>query len=262
MRSDFKFKFTEVHKSRYKDRHYIRRWKNKNINLKNIADIDDHDFGLTHHGMSRNNSGNIAGYSLIIKFLKSKLGLVWNDVYSEITASVDRRTTGGISLYTDLRHSIDIFCGISSNGDLLNKYGDLIRVGRLYVDPIDGIIKKCDILPRYNSRITPLQSEREIDVISTPDGVYERRGNSWIMDKFEEYEVVYVMSQAIVDDKIVNIYSLPYKRTRKTTYCLNGKEISALKEKYWHLGSNKAWVKRCSWHRKNKINYKPIKEYL
>ena len=84
------------------------------------------------------------------RYLWKQRGRAWNDVYSEICARLDNRSTVKQHVRDHLEDIIDFRVFVGKDGSIYDRGGwPLHKSGaRLYVDPHDGIIKEVAVLRR------------------------------------------------------------------------------------------------------------------
>ena len=71
------------------------------------------------------------------RFLRRRLGRPWNEVYSEIRASVDERTVTGNHLLLHLGHMVERNCRLTADGRIMF---DRWRRPEFYVHPRSGLL--------------------------------------------------------------------------------------------------------------------------
>lgn len=184
------------------------------------------------------NKGYIGtNFNLIRRFLKSRIGKNWNDVYSEICEDADVRSFEGNHLREWLSCVVEINTRIE-DGEIVSEFGYKITSPEdFYVDPNTNILKQVEKSDYKREKATNLEQ-----------GVYEVDGQTYCKHEGLWYRVemkeVENCSKTIADDeKII-----------KFVHLNSGSITSSLRRKYGHSPNGKSWY--CS--RKESANSKEI----
>lgn len=136
------------------------------------------------HRKEWNNRHTYGDYSVLENFLKSRIGCLWNDVYSEICEHADPRSYYGHHFRECLQYSVYQNCFYqndvlhSENGNTLNRRH---MDGKMYVDPDSG---KLAMLKIKRDKKDKTKKVFEID-----GNFYHKHKDIWYrvkMDKFPE----------------------------------------------------------------------------
>lgn len=171
MRHDMKKRFTEQHSGgggskfpRHHKENVLADEDGLMVPVKGMSKI---------HKVSRKSGtkyGPGADYAIMRRFLMSRLGKPWDEVYSEICAEADARSFDGHYLRENLGYMVEHDVYIGEDGEIYNKRH--FRVGswrgQFYVDPEDKTLK----MVKYNRR-----SSREL-----PKTVFEMDGQLYHKD--------------------------------------------------------------------------------
>ena len=106
------------------------------------------------------------------KWLRKQVNRPWDKVYSELCATIDRRTTVGEHLLDHVRMEVTVRCERDADGRLINIESRWRNeVEGLYVDPKSGILRwKAQISRRqYQQQVRRQQRERLRDVRKLAD---------------------------------------------------------------------------------------------
>jgi hypothetical protein len=76
------------------------------------------------------------------RFLRRSVGRPWNDVYSEMCASLDKRKTTGQHIFDHVKDMVTANCFMGANGKVCHlRWGrDQVEVEELYVHPQTGLL--------------------------------------------------------------------------------------------------------------------------
>lgn len=184
-------------------------------------------------------------FAVLRRFLMSRKGKPWDQVYSEICAEADARSFPGHHLREWLEYAVEQNCLIGEDGVVRNARGmeiGMCRRGEFYVHPVT---KKLEVIirPRVRSRRLP-QTVFDMDgqLYHEHEGVWYRvqmaevpRENKWYYNTWD-----------ILSDKFI-AHELNYGRYE---YGM----IRKLEEKYGHSPDHRPWY--CVW--KQSANTKEI----
>lgn len=94
------------------------------------------------------------------RFLESRKGLKWDDVYSEIARDLNRNSVTHNHIYQHLFQFVDINTAVLADGSLSNADGRGIR-SDFYVCPVTGILLKNNITSWKARRRARLSEEKK-----------------------------------------------------------------------------------------------------
>lgn len=136
-------------------------------------------------GDSRMFDGYPSDYSILYRFLRSRVGRPWDDVYSEICAEADGRSHDGYRFRQSVLNVVETDTRIDEQGDVANGRGTKLRRtwGRsFYVHPETGVLEYAN----NNRRV----------VADLPRTVFESEGRLYHQHEGVWYEVTMtVLSQ-------------------------------------------------------------------
>ncbi|NLB56757.1 MAG: hypothetical protein GX811_13530 [Lentisphaerae bacterium] len=121
-------------------------------NTKKLRVADDEGGSFTPHGMRKvhryANKWHDGGYvgtdfAVLRRFLMSRKGKPWNDVYSEICAEANSRSFPGHHLREWLEYAVEQNCFVDEEGQVRDQHGRQIGGcrGELYVHPQTGLLE-------------------------------------------------------------------------------------------------------------------------
>jgi hypothetical protein len=202
------------------------------------------------------------GHSLL-RLLESKVGKLWNDVYSEICSFADVRSKNGYDLRRRVSWCVDFDvvmdeCGIPHR---FNKYGSY-PVRGLYIHPETGIL--CKSIPKSYNVIK--SNEQEKDLIALEDGsFYEKIDGCWFHLWIEKKKYTYPVELVEVNGEFkytVGYHILHIDKKRQ----LSKKEIQKDVIPLLYTGTNKNYLERMGGGKHTKyenwVNYFSPKGYL
>lgn len=126
------------------------------VKLKRSRDPDRKFIGLNRHAKCEARYTKSLNENLqpLVRFLRSKRGCRWNDVFSEICAQLDTGSTVKMHVRMHLEDIVATRISIGRQGEWMFE-GDVLGQPRLwsrrhefFVDPRDGILKDCAELPQ------------------------------------------------------------------------------------------------------------------
>jgi len=182
------------------------------------------------------------------RFLNSRLGRPWDEVYSEMSGAFDHRSLPGYSFFRDLRWHVQTDCWVGADtGSIFSGYGSRVE-DEFYVHPWTGLL--CWAEPVDRSRPDP----PKVKVDLKEGKSYEKIDGIWYY--LEEYDIEH---EGLILASLAPTYLRPkilievngiefFYRTRWTEHVsvkrqLNKKELRA---NGLHNGSRyNAW-KRCN----------------
>src|SRR5208282_742043 len=164
-------------------------------------------------------------------FLNSRLGRLWDEVYSEVSEAFDHRSLSGYSFFRDLRWHVQTKCWIGAeSGNIYSSdcCGSVVQ-NEFYVHPWTGLL--CWAEPIDRTRPDPPKTK-----VDLKDGKsYEKIDGIWYY--LEEYDIEHegltlaAQAPAYLRPKIlVEIEGIEFYRTRWTEHVstkrqLNKKEL-------------------------------------
>ena len=127
------------------------------------------------------------------RFLNSRLGRPWDEVYSEVSQSFDHRSYAGHSFFRDLRWHVATNCWIGAETGTLysNEYGGSVVQNEFYVHPWTGILSWAEPVDR--TWPNPPKTQVDIEVKRDDYGkiltgkFYEKVDGIWYY--FETYSI-------------------------------------------------------------------------
>jgi hypothetical protein len=127
------------------------------------------------------------------RFLNSRLGRPWDEVYSEMSASFDHRSLSGYSFFSDLRWKIATRCWIGAETGKVysSEWGGSPVEDQFYVHPFTGVLCWAEPVDRPASH----HPETSVDI----ENVVRGRDGKFISGKaYEKIEGVWYYREAHV----------------------------------------------------------------
>ncbi len=140
------------------------------VNSWSEEDREDYDSGPRKHSMAMRNrfepyedKSSSDRLNPLRRFLRSRVGRLWDAVHSEIAATLDSRSlVRGSHFWTHVFNEVQTGCTLEKDGKIYNyRWGSWSEVTGFYVDPATGIL--C-YRPRETYRLEP--KYRFMDVLS------------------------------------------------------------------------------------------------
>lgn len=159
-------------------------------------DADDH--GSTHHKASRHGQygWNAKEFTDVLtplqRYLRKQVGRPWNDVYSELAHTLDKRSLTGLHIWTHIYQEVEVHTEWRDGEVWCSpRYGSHYRIDDnrhygyplLYVHPRTGLL--CSQPPgawRYRRPVDP--NVRKIDDLT----YFERLNGCWFEVKYGKYD--------------------------------------------------------------------------
>lgn len=241
------------------------RLRAKEINSLDAEQLNDFDGGPKRvFGNRYNTKSQSDRLNPLRRFLKSRVGRLWNDVHAEISAQLDNRSLmRGQHVWTHVYGygGVERHCFMGTDGKVYAKprYGWESEVRGLYVHPVSGIL--CFKEPkryRYHSERTNkiLRSLKDHgwDFYSGPDKdkwknfrvvddltILEKKEHGWFVHTFRPYEPNDVVSThySVVLGSVVYGYFKDQKYPSSKFLLLHTKQLSKkqLKEYHHHINA-------------------------
>jgi len=120
--------------------------------------FEDDDHGTTRHPIARRRQfgWNAKEFSDLInplrRYLVSKIGKKWNDIYSELSKTLDRRSMAGRHIWSHVTGEVELNCEIFPDGNVYSRRYGFGRVHGLYVHPITGKLEFAKGTNWYSGR--------------------------------------------------------------------------------------------------------------
>jgi hypothetical protein len=197
-------------------------------------EFDSEDVGPSRHPISRKRQygWNCKELSDLLgplrKYLKKQVGRSWNDVYSELSQNLDRRSVAGLHIWSHVTSEVAINCFFAPDGKIHNRRyffgGETHEVDGLYVHPTNG--KLCfNKVKRVRYRWDPNEGQNP-SVKLTATTKFERIDGIWYYVTSTPYEVKIWYGTA--SGQTIGVYKneIRYKVTKRQ---LNTKELRAQK---------------------------------
>src|SRR5579883_3019933 len=126
------------------------RWGSRQRNRKfgaRLRYIEDHDYDEQPKRVSISESYRDPDYEKeftdvlgpLQKFLRRHVGVPWNDIYSEMCASLDKRKVTGKHVFDHLERMVEVNCYEGADGKMYTLKQDYLVSG-LYVHPQSGLL--------------------------------------------------------------------------------------------------------------------------
>lgn len=97
---------------------------------------------LAHSKMNVFRDGGIGcDFTLLYRFLRSKVGQPWSEVYSEICSLIDSRKFRDHHFHTQLKYAVEQDCKFDEDGNVIDNRGVNITWRACYVHPVDGTLQ-------------------------------------------------------------------------------------------------------------------------
>ncbi len=208
------------------------------------------EYGLDDHGPARAATARRRQYSdpkefsdllgPLRRYLRKQVGRPWDEVWSEITQTLDSRSLTGQHIFDHIRWEVEQEAWIGDDGRLFHKrrWGAIELKDGLYVHPVTGLVGcKLERRSRFRGglflaaqtalRAFGLQVASAEDIRRyRVDGmrVWERRDCGWFIHTYRAVpeQLIRVITRS--DGRDVPIYSTPY-RERVATKQASKKEI-------------------------------------
>jgi len=135
------------------------------VKLKNDRDTDRKFIGLRRHVKERAAYYKMLNENLapLVRFIRTRVGRRWDDVFSEICAHLDTGSTVKMHVRTHLKDFVMIKISRGRNGELIHD-GRVIEASQrnrhwpeFYVDPDDGLLKDRATFWRDRGQATSLK---------------------------------------------------------------------------------------------------------
>ncbi len=256
MRYDMDDKFLESH-SRKSDVRKPRNSKKMRITEDQASTDPNHSLREILNSMDQGYVGT--NFNLLRRFLKSRVGVLWDDVYSEICSTVDKRAFKGHHLHQWLKDCVQMNCYIKddilydqndielkpySSADMLYIHPETLKLESLKctrkrrvkknvkkVFELDGrhFLKKGDIW--YRVKMSSFEDR---------DDLKKRFNNNdmFLIKKYYSWDKNYFYR---IEQDLVHLYGRDPKNRIwycAERQCANSREIEKLKKKYTELDSN------------------------
>lgn len=134
------------------------------------------------------------------RFLQSRTGQSWNDVYSEMCAGLDKRKTTGQHIFGHMKQMVATNCFIGNNGRVWQTRWREVEVEGFYVHPQTGVL--CHA-PRPNKRAFKRQRmlAEEVTWLKIDDtSGYRKHSGIWYHAYFRKIFVSHYQQPEIVRD--------------------------------------------------------------
>lgn len=180
------------------------RWGSRWIESPKLDRDRDRDggfVGLRRHAMEQAPNYKFFNENLapLVRFLHTRCGRRWDDVYAEICANLDTGSTVKMHVRQHLDDLVNRRISYGRRGELLNDGRALLPHNRssfrdnLYVDPDDGILKDAVTFWRARGIAVPSRYAVRNPVVPAPidlrriddTHVAWRRGDSWFLVTFD-----------------------------------------------------------------------------
>lgn len=187
------------------------------------------------------------------RFLESRVGQHWDDVYSEICKLFDTRSSIGDEFRRMIKWNVELECyiedGVVYEGRNWHRRTHREPTG-LYVHPITGILgdgsrNKKKISPW----LIPRSDERDIDTISVADMWYQKENGAWFAHWTTKDTDTYPLT--LREDPPGNFFYDVKEFTQTTQHKrqLNSNEVKTLLRDYGYLGNNRKYSERTNGRR-------------
>lgn len=128
-------------------------------------------------------AGSGTDFSVLRRFLKSRVGQPWDKVYSEVCAEADARSYEGHHLREWLEYEVEQNCFVN-DGEVYDQHGRKLagywRRGEFFVHPETGILEFV-ISERHRKKEPPVQTVFELD-----GTLYHEYDGVWFRVKMQE----------------------------------------------------------------------------
>jgi hypothetical protein len=98
---------------------------------------------------------NNLNYSIVKKFLKSRVNSNWDDVYSEYCMQCNSNNYLGFKSREIIKYYVHIDCKISENGDVVDSHNLRLLYRDFYVDPNTKLLQQKSTVIREKIKETP-----------------------------------------------------------------------------------------------------------
>lgn len=127
------------------------------------------------------------------RFLNSRLGRPWDDVYSEMSASFDHRSLVGYSFFRDLRWHVQTDCWVGADtGSIYSSHWGSRVENEFYVHPWTGLLSWAEPVdrtrpdpPKTSVDVEDVKRDRDGQLISGK--AYEKIDGVWYY--LENYDI-------------------------------------------------------------------------
>jgi hypothetical protein len=138
----------------------------------------DEDFGKAGMiGWSSGRNENSKSFSDVLGplrgYLRKQVGRPWDDVWSELSANLDKRSITGQHIFSHIKWEVQTNCWLGVSGTIYEapRYGNSRPVEGLYVHPHTGILCNAKKLRRYRANTKLVEFQRRLETFETPSGV-------------------------------------------------------------------------------------------
>jgi len=144
-------------------------------------DDDDYDSGRTWRkasrlGQCRKDRAMVGGdchktFSDVLgplrRYLRKQVGRRWDDVYSELSAVLDKRSMTGRHIWTHVRQDVTLDCYVGVSGRIWRGPYGVSEVDGLYVHPVSGVVcwtpeRRFRYTPRVDPNVIKLDDWTEL----------------------------------------------------------------------------------------------------
>jgi hypothetical protein len=162
--------------------------------------IPDHDYDEQPKRVGISASYRDYGYSAkwftdvlgpLERFLRRSVGRPWNDVYSEMCASLDRRKATGQHIFDHTEQMVETNCFMGANGKICHlRWGrDQVEVNGLYVHPQTGLLCWAEPPRKRELKRKKLLAEDVTWLESTSEIGFRRHQEIWYRVQFRQVYV-------------------------------------------------------------------------
>lgn len=119
--------------------------------------------------------GGHTDYAILRRFLVSNLGRNWDEVYSEICESADKRTQDGFRLHEALGYIVEQNCTINEDGQVCDDRGHVLSGhwrGEIYVHPVTKTLEQIKVKRRYKKEVPQRVFELDGNYYHEHEGVW------------------------------------------------------------------------------------------
>lgn len=116
-----------------------------------------------------------ADYAILRRFFVSNCGRPWDDVYSEICESADKRTHDGHRLHEAVQHLVELNCTIDEGGRICDDKGHALIGswrGELYVHPVTKHLEQIKVSRRHKKSVPQRVFEVDGNLYHEHEGVW------------------------------------------------------------------------------------------
>ena len=183
------------------------------------------------------------------RYLLSKVGKLWNDVYSDICSIASLRSRDGWMLRERIQWNVALDCYIGEDGQVYerSRFMGHLPVKGLYIHPVSGLLLNEVEKTYHGNWMQPRTWEQELNYLSVENGNwYVKEKGSWFFHWIEHYNEKVFKTEWNAERKEDERTGEFYFRDRTSLHKrqLNKREVKAILPAVQVNGTNKDMMAR------------------